>query len=194
MESDVMEVYNEDTNGRKIHIPTRSKYYTPDSTKKKDYENNCCVINTNLPCDYSSLKKMSKGTRKSYILSLRERFGVTDKLLGDMLGISRSTLNKVLDTNEIPHQSRGTRMSKFQVESWIQFLKCVKFSDKAKNINILTEVEDTNMTIKKMTVTNFNISISGKLDIYKVVEYVESLGLDNKNVIMSISIEMREEE
>lgn len=188
MTPEVASVYKSETSGRRIAIPIKSIYTQGKKYPRKVKTENGVAFNINKPCKIEQFNAVSQLTQREYICKLRTEYNVTDGNLAKMFGISRTTMNRVLDILRLPHQSRGCRMTYIQLSGWNHFLTLTEFEETRDNIDNATLSENVSTSIK--SVTNFSIQVAGKLDIYEIIQYIESLDLNGKDVDMTISIQV----
>lgn len=188
MAPEVKKVYESDTNGRRYHVPIKSIYTNRKQYPQKVKTENGVSFNINKPCKIDQFRKVSKYTQIEYITKLRSEYNVTDGNLAKMLGISRSTVSHILDDLNLDHQPRGCKMTDIQLSGWNHFLTLTEFAETNDRVDDASLSENVSTSIR--TITNFSIGVKGKLDIYEIIQYIESLDLNGKDVDMTISIQV----
>lgn len=121
MYRDYKSVYNEDTFGKKIHIPIKTPQPIKSEKELKERNGEVMTINLNKPMTKAQFYSLSDYNKKLYIQILREKYQPTNKDIAAMLKIDNSTLGKIAKDIGCPNPDRHKR-SYEQVKAWHEFL------------------------------------------------------------------------
>lgn len=104
---------------RKCTMP--SDHLTP--AQKRALNGEVQTYSLGRPMRWSEFKTMPDNLKKEYIVSLQQRFGVTDRCLAGMFGVSKAPVAKLRAELNIPtlYSHKGERMSKEQTKAWAEW-------------------------------------------------------------------------
>ena len=104
---------------RKCTMP--SDHLTP--AQKRALNGEVQTYSLGRPMRWSEFKTMPDNLKKEYIVSLQQRFGVTDRCLAEMFGVSKAPVAKLRAELNIPtlYSHKGERMSKEQTKAWAEW-------------------------------------------------------------------------
>lgn len=137
--------FNKHTHGGRVRMP--SDYLTRKERKKMSGE--CKSYRLNEPMKWADFKKMPDDIKITYIKMLREKFGVTDKTIFEMLGVSQKSGSAMVTRLGIGvgrgHASMTENLSAW--EKWCAGIKepiekdCEAVAEERKPIEVIYEEE-----------------------------------------------------
>lgn len=118
-ESDIREVYNEDTKGRKYHVPIVSRRQV---MMGGGSAGEVLSANLNKPMKREEFKKLSDSSKRVYIQGMRTEYGCSAKQMADMLGYSPAYFSTMASSLGLHGLFKGSRPSKKQTAKWKRFV------------------------------------------------------------------------
>lgn len=103
---------------RKCTLP----YELLTTSERKALNGEVKTYNLNQPIAWPELKTMPEDIQQKYLLHLRETFDASDIMIGQVLGLGRSTVVNLRKTLGVPGRNRSKRVAKEQMEAFQVFL------------------------------------------------------------------------
>lgn len=98
------------------------------------------TYNINAPMDWKEFKSMPDDIEAMYIKALRERYGVMNINIAEMLGVHPVTFAKEINRLGFSGQGKGNRRSNFDSEGWCKWLNGIR--DPKEEIPVEEPVEE----------------------------------------------------
>lgn len=120
METEIRDVYNEDTIGRRYHIPIVTK---KNNSNRHQVSEPPVTVNVKAPMCKKEFKQLPPSLQAEYIKGLRQNYDATATQIGEMLGYTQGYIYKVIKKLGLSSMfPAGGRTSREQKKNWKLFL------------------------------------------------------------------------
>ena len=175
-ENEVFETYCEDMldKAKVVHSVRNSRpHKTQMELSWKEIENmhgETKIYNLNKPIKWDEFNSMPDDLKIQYIKVLRQRYGVSDTKIGEMMGVAKQTISRVVVTLGIGHGLEGKRdKSKYDAAGWCEFVNGK--SGKA-SLEIIANPEPVPTTIPRLPAQNATLAKGGSIEFEGTIDDV----------------------
>ena len=183
--TEIQEVYQEDTSGRRYRTPiiTKGGY-----TYKMPPIDEPTTISLKKPMTRDEFKGLSDSLKVIYITHLKEQYGCTATQIAKMLGYSSNYFSKkiVSALNLSGVFKRGGRVSKKQLAAWNKFLK----NETEKPASSTSPKQTLKQESAPATMfCSCSFTLKGELKVSDIADRISAMVADGTQCSISIAID-----
>jgi len=130
------------------------------------------TVNLNTPCTWEQFRDLSPMMQKDYLVHLRDTYGVRQKEISEMFGVSRTTVKNLLTEGGVSVEYKLGRygMTPDQQQAWHEFLGVAE--EPAEQIEEVSDEPEAEITAVNpdakpaaMSMRQFSLVFDGALDV-----------------------------
>lgn len=185
-DTEIKEVYKDDTVGRRYHIPTKSKKGT---VLRKEPPSEVVSLQLNSPMNKDEFNKLTDSLKVIYLKHLRQTFACSSIQVAQMLGYNSShfcTLTSKLNQKGL--FQKGKKPTKKQKIAWNKFLQGTEPAAEGVFKPELKKHE-TPMSM----FCNCSFTLKGELSVSDISERIKAMVVDGTPCQISIAINALED-
>lgn len=170
------------------------------ASQKRAMNGDVQVYRMNAPMTWNEFKKMPQEHQESYIVILKQKYGVNLPQLGAMFGVTNTTLNQYMKKHNFtlvdihPHTKKMTSEQKV---AWEKFLNSStsETSEETTAENATSDVSAPAIPVttkQPMQVSEISVNFSGDINFEDIVTYLQLVLGDKPSGTLSISFKKGE--